>query len=257
MQLRSLARDIIRHQVHRVFPIHAIGRPRVDTYVAIDDIFRVVRTGMQWREVQCPCCSWQTIYNTFLKWSSAGVFECAYNTLLKLYSRRRRPAVQNRAHIADTSYVRNVYGSDCLGKNHTDRGRLATKLSVVCDQTGIPLMLECFPGNRNDCVLLEDTLKNNATHVAGVQFHADKGYDSQRCRALVKSYGYVDKISKRRCVTSSSDNKRRIVVEHCFAWLDKYRRLYARYERYVVNYKPMPYLASSNIACNRLQSTCS
>ena len=50
---------------------------------------------------------------------------------------RRKP----RYHVTDTSFVKNIYGRDMVGRNPTDRGRNATKISIVTDGFGIPFII--------------------------------------------------------------------------------------------------------------------
>ena len=57
-----------------------------------------------------------------------------------------------REMFIDTTMIKYVGGIDGLGRNPTDRGRLATKLSVIVDNARIPLSCEFFPANRNDSV---------------------------------------------------------------------------------------------------------
>jgi hypothetical protein len=45
----------------------------------------------------------------------------------------------------DTSFVKKIYGRDCVGRNPTDRGRKATKLSALVAADGVPLALAFFP----------------------------------------------------------------------------------------------------------------
>ncbi len=38
----------------------------------------------------------------------------------------------------DSTQVKNINGQDCVGPNPTDRGRLGTKVSVICDDDEVP-----------------------------------------------------------------------------------------------------------------------
>ena len=65
--------------------------------------------------------------------------------LLKL--ERRRTSRRGAFHCIDSTFVKNIYGRDCIGRNPTDRGRMATKVSALVDQDGLPLSLRFFPAN--------------------------------------------------------------------------------------------------------------
>ena len=74
-----------------------------------------------------------TVFKTMHLWMRSHAFENAYTRLLRLYRRQRRP----RFCCIDSSYVKNIYGRDCTYRNPTDRGRRATKLSVIVDDISI------------------------------------------------------------------------------------------------------------------------
>jgi transposase len=42
------------------------------------------RTGSQWREVPCGFGAWQTVYNRFVQWRDAGVFEALLDGMVTL-----------------------------------------------------------------------------------------------------------------------------------------------------------------------------
>ena len=129
-------KNILRIAVQETFPPQKRGRPALLKFDdAYEDILRVERTGMQWRHLRTTNgVAHITVFKTMHRWIDAGLFYIAYERLLRLYRRRRRP----RYYCVDSSFVKNVYGVDCVGRNPTDRGRLATKLSVAVDDEGVP-----------------------------------------------------------------------------------------------------------------------
>ena len=52
------------------------------------------------------------------------------------FDTRRRSRHRARTVVVDTSFVKNVHGRDVLGRNPTDRGRNATKVSMLTDARG-------------------------------------------------------------------------------------------------------------------------
>ncbi len=201
---------------------------------AYENILRVVRTGMQWRQLRPAAVSHITVFKTMHKWIEADLFRAAYQRLLRLYRRQRRP----RYCCVDSSFVKNIYGSDCVGRNPTDRGRMATKVSATVDDLGVPYSLLFTPGNQSDMRLLQPTLAAvMANPPPGTLLYTDKGYDSLSNRRICSEYGYRDRIFRRRTTNSRRTHAKRGCVERFFSWIDKYRRLIVRYERYV-SYKP-------------------
>ena len=160
-------KNLLRIQVAKAFPETKRGRPTSLTFDdAYDCILRVIQTGMQWRQLKPKEVSYITVFKTMHKWKSAGLFENAYRNLVRLYMKKRRP----KFCCVDSTYVKNIYGIDCVGRNPTDRGRKATKVSVAVDDQGVPYSLLCTPANRPDVKLLQDTLSSSITTVLSPTF---------------------------------------------------------------------------------------
>ena len=62
-------RTLLQVQVQKYFPSQSRGRPqKLEFDDAYDDILRVVRTGMQWRELKPKHVSFITVCKTMHKW---------------------------------------------------------------------------------------------------------------------------------------------------------------------------------------------
>ena len=215
---------------------------------AFDCISQVVRTGMQWRDLQPRTVSHITVFKTMHQWVSQGVFRTAYTRLLKLYGQKRRP----KFYSVDSSYVKNIYGRDCTGRNPTDRGRRATKLSTVVDDLGIPHALLATEANVSDQRLLEVSLRSTLVPLCQkTELFADKGYDSAANRKICRSLGLKDRIFKRKTVNGRRTHAKRGVVERFFSWHDKNRRLLVRYEQKVGVYLQLSFLAIGQLLSKR------
>jgi len=201
---------------------------------------------MQWRALECEV-NYTTILRRMHRWHANGVFETAYAALLKTYKK----IVPTEYYCVDSAYVKNMFSKECVGRNHTDRGRNALKLSALVDHTGIPHGLCCHPGNRPDVVLLADTLRASFVQLDRLPLFADRGYDSRRNRGLCAELHLADRIFRRRCKTTRRTNAKRIVVEHTFAWLKQYRRLLYMYEHSAPQFLAFAFMAFGNIAGRR------
>jgi transposase len=179
-----------------------------------------------------------------------GVFRAAYAALLRTYKKVH----PTQYYCVDSAYVKNMFSSRCVGRNHTDRGRKALKLSALVDQNGIPHNLCCHPGNRPDVVLLDDTLDECYLSLERLPLYADRGYDSRRNRNICSDHGLQDRIFRRRCKTTRRTNAKRIVVEHTFAWMKQYRRLLYLYEHSEHQFTAFALLAFGNILSRRASS---
>ena len=172
--LSSAFSRIVLKEASTLDPPRERGRRRaLDDESAWNHIFQVCRTGMQWREVQSHVC-YTTIFRTMHRWAKCGVFEEAYKKVLKLYKRVQPPT----RYLIDSTFVKNAFGRTCVGRNPTDRGRKACKLSVITDQNGVVNGMAFSPANRHDATLMETTLKGMLTDLEGLPLYADRGTTS-------------------------------------------------------------------------------
>jgi hypothetical protein len=62
----------------------------------------------------------------------------------------------------DTTMIKNLAGTDCVERNPTDRGRLGSKMSVVCDMNRVAVGCVMYPANHADCKTVQNTIQCNA-----------------------------------------------------------------------------------------------
>ena len=106
---------------------------------------------------------------------------CVRRVALRLETLGRRFRIR-----IDTTTVKNIGGSDCCGRNPTDRGRRGTKISVIVDKNKVAVSEPtAFPANVHDSKTVEETLKRipMKLHVDGrivTRLIADKAYISNK-----------------------------------------------------------------------------
>jgi len=248
MNVNTIFERLVLREAEIRCPQASVGRPRaVNDKEAFRLMFRVLRSGMQWRELHCEV-AYTTILRRMHAWHANGVFKSAYTALLRTYKK----LIPTEHYCVDSMYVKNMFSQDCVGRNHTDRGRKALKLSAVVDQTGMPHGLCCHPGNKPDVILLSDTLRASFEQLDHLPLFADRGYDSRRNRAICSEFNLADRIFRRRCKTTRRTNAKRIVVEHTFAWLKQYRRLLYFYEHSACQFMAFAFIAFGNILARRV-----
>jgi transposase len=84
--------------------------------------------------------------------------------------------------------------------------------------------------------------------------YADRGYDHDSYRQLLRERGITPVIARRGTAHGSGLGRRRWVVERTFAWLHAFRRLRTRYERRPDTHQAMISLACSIICLRRLRT---
>ncbi|MEU5977836.1 IS5 family transposase [Streptomyces sp. NPDC047315] len=125
------------------------------------------------------------------------------------------------------------------GPSPVDRARPGSKHHVLTDGQGIPLAMSLTGGNRNDVTQLLPLL-DKVPAVAGVvgrprrrpdAILADRGYDHDKYRRLLRARGVRPVIAERGQPHGSGLGVFRYVVERTIAWLHGFRRLRIRWER--------------------------
>jgi putative transposase len=145
------------------------------------------------------------------------------------------------------------------GPNPTDRGKQGTKRSVRVDGRGVPLALAVAGANRNDHLLLEETLDGSPADApqppedVELGLWLDKGYDYDPVYGAVRRRGYVPHIvprdAERQLLTKIPGYRaRRWPVERTHSWMNRFRRILVRWEKKVENYTGMLHLVCAFIA---------
>ena len=125
------------------------------------------------------------------------------------------------------------------GPSPVDRGRAGSKHHLLVDATGIPLAYSVTGGNRNDVTQLIPLI-DKVPPVRGAvgrprrrpkQVVADRGYDHDTHRRLVRKRGITPVIARRQTKHGSGLGAVRWVIERTFAWLHHFKRLLVRYDR--------------------------
>jgi transposase len=113
------------------------------------------------------------------------------------------------------------------------------KHHVLTDATGIPLAVLLTGGNRHDVTQLKPLL-DAVPPIRGRVGRprrkprvlvADRGYDFDKYRRLLRARGIRPMIARRGVVHGSGLGRWRWMVERTLAWLHQYRRLRIRWER--------------------------
>jgi transposase len=232
---------------------------KVSNAQVLYEVVRVLKTGTCWRDT-ANYSSWQAIYKRFRVWTANKTFFRMWKSTVKRYARAalNQDDATFSAIFVDATFVKNIGGTDCTGRNPTDRGRLATKVSIVCDRRQTVLGMVAERGNIADCHLMLPTLESipcvlardgrRVVHVVG-----DKAYSSpKQSNILSEKFPKMRLIaSKKRgmrppnskCVTAAGEDmlRKRHVVENAFCSLKMFKRIRTRYDRCIDNYLPFWY----------------
>ena len=109
----------------------------------------------------------------------------------------------------------------------------------MADARGVPLAALPTGANRHDSSAFAALLDavpgvrrpSGQRRKRPAKLHADKGYDSRRCRDALRRRRIKARIARRGIDSSERLGRHRWVVERTLAWLNRFRRLAVRYER--------------------------
>ena len=164
--------------------------------------------------------------------------------------------------MIDTSIVRVHQHAACVTRNRRQsmgrsRGGLTRKIHAVVDGNGLPVWLALTGGEAHDNRLagkLRSRLK------PGAMLLADRGYDADWIRALVRQHGAWANIPPKRNRTetlcfSPYLYRARNLVERFFNKIKHCRRVATRYDKLAANYLAFVQLASIRLWLRVNEST--
>jgi transposase len=230
------------------------GVPRVNDRRVLNGIFWVLRSGAPWRDLPVSFGPRTTCYNRFVRWRRAGVWDRIMNTL----SGDHDAAVQ----MIDTSIVRVHQHGACVARNKRQsmgrsRGGLTSKIHALVDSSGLPIRLALTTGEAHDNRLAAKLLSRLKS---GSMLLADRGYDADWIRDLVRQHGAWANIPPKRNRTeelcfSPYLYRARNLVERFFNKIKHCRRVATRYDKLAANYLAFLQLASIRLWLRVSEST--
>jgi transposase len=147
-------------------------------------------------------------------------------------------------------------GGSSVGK--TKRGK-GTKLMVIADATGLPLAVHTTSASPHEVTLVEATLNETLTLGQPERLIGDRAYDSDPldCRLAAQGIELIAPHKRNRVKPATQDARvlrryrRRWKIERLFAWLNKYKRVITRWDRYINHFNAFVHLACTMILLRR------
>ena len=203
----------------------------------IEAILKICKTGSQWNFFEYKNIHWSVIRYHFDKWTTDGIFIKCWKQIYNIYQKKHKYKSNLKQLSVDCTFIKSINGKDCIGSNPTDRGRNATKLSIIVDLLGVPVgyVLDC--ANKRDDSLFEQTINNKIyDKKTKSNIYADKGYSDKNSILIAKNNNLIllapnkKNFKKPLFPSNIKINKYRYVVEASNSWIKGYKKIILRYE---------------------------
>jgi transposase len=214
------------------------GRPRIPHRVAVRVIWFVLTSGCRWEDVPPELgCSGRTAHRRLRDWEEAGIWDRVHADLLRQL--REAGKLDMDLVVVDGVYVRAFGGGDETGPSPVDRRKSGTKHTLLVSDNGVPLSIRTAGANVSDHTQIIP-LVLDFPRVGGKPgrpkerpdaLYADRGYDSDATRWLLRWIGIEPRIGKRNTPHGSGLGRVRWVVERTISWVKGLRRMRVRYDR--------------------------
>jgi len=214
------------------------GRPRIAHAIVVKVLWFVLATGCRWEDVPAELgCSGRTAHRRLRAWEELGIWDRLHMHLLKLL--HKAGGLDTHVAIVDSVIVRAFGGGESTGPSPVDRRKLGSKHTLLVDRHGVPLAIRTAPANASDqrqiLPIVLDFPKVGGKRGRPKEHPdaavADRGYDSDDTRHLLRWLGIEPLIARRRTAHGSGLGKVRWVVERTVSWLKGLRRMRVRYDR--------------------------
>ena len=250
VKLDKFAKSIILDIVDLKFPPKTTkkGRPKkCSNKQYLEYMFYVLKEGIGWEYLKSRYVKGNTVEKKYNEWVKSGVFKLAWILIINIYNTLKLDF--NDLYI-DASHIKNTLGVDSVGSNYYDRFRKATKLSIICDNIGVPIGIHIDKSNIHDISLLMNTIDSIPIDMSSAKFLiGDKGYiGDKQSKELYKKH-YLKLITPVRNNAKNKNNhtnkkklKKPYIVEHVFSWFKKYQRLARRKDKLKIYFESFVFL---------------
>jgi hypothetical protein len=215
-------------------------------------------------------------HNEFVK---NNIYIQAYKELLSKYV-PKNTNIKFKYLSTDTLFIKNKgifltrYNkiNKNIGRNKLYKNKRGIKISTIVDSNGIPLNLDCFMGNSHDVKFFEKLYENKAydTNILDNKkfkkknyFLGDKAYDTKKVRHITDIHNTIIDYNKRKTKDNTKIKKlnslekkiykKRIVVEHFFAWLTIFPKMNMIVEHTLESFIGLVFLCSSLILQKKIK----
>src|SRR3954454_19428765 len=197
--------DLAAHHLPPEQPVGpAGGRPPINHRLILKVLWFVLATGCRWEDVPSEMgCSGRTAHRFLQCWEEMGCWDRLHADLLRLL--RQAGKLDPDLVIVDAVLVRAFGGGEQTGKSPVDRGKKGSEHTLLVDRHGVPLAIRTAGANASDhkqiipLVLDFPKVKGKRGRPKELpdELYADRGYDSEATRWILRWLGIEPRIAKR------------------------------------------------------------
>ena len=205
--------------------------------------------------------SYSAVYHHFFKWSHDNSLKNLWkNSILTI-----RDDLNFSELNLDGSHTLAKKGGESVAYQGRKKGKTCNILPITDAHGFIIASTGIIAGNHNDAYHLKPHLqtafkemKRMGLPIAGAYFNADMAFDTRDARKTCFNHGLIPNMPEnkrnrkgtkrgRKRLFNDEVYKRRFCAERTFAWIDKYKRLLIRFERYDACFLGAHFIAFSMI----------
>jgi transposase len=239
---KACASDISRQQFEPIGPLLESVRKRtkprtVDLHDVFNAVLYVLKSGCQWRMLPEGFPNWPTVHSYFAKWSKPcpdGV-SALERALKKSAGEAREKLGRNAMTCFLMAEAQSVMNTDTAEQKGYEAGKKVSgiKRHIGVDTQELPPAIAITTAeltDRNGALEAIDRCRPNLELVESVL--VDGGYAGQPfADGVLERIEATVQVVKRNQPHTFAVLPKRWVVERCFAWLEKCRRLWKNCER--------------------------
>ncbi len=155
------------------------GSPRKDDRTMLNGILWIAQ-----RLLPRQYDPWQSVYARFAKWRDEGILEAAFQALSTEADKENLSIDSTSIRAHEGANGREKTGDKAIGRS---RGGLTTKIHVIVDGLGNPVVFLLSPGNDHDSLHAIEVLKK--VPIEGSNVRGDRTYGSQEILEYIADHG--------------------------------------------------------------------
>jgi transposase len=201
------------------------------------------------------------VYHHFFEWSQDGSLKSVWQHSIMTIREELNLSELN----LDGTHTLAKKGGESVAYQGRKRGKTSNILPIMDAQGYVVASTGILAGNHNDAYNLKPHLqeafkemKRLGLPIAGAYFNADSAFDTREARKTCFNYGVFPNIPEnrrnrkqpklgRKRFFDEEVYRHRFTAERTFAWVDKFKRLLVRFERYDACFLGAHYIAFTMI----------